>query len=330
MEPQEQDAPRIDRSITLNLVGDWGQATFHKILGWLSQEFCDRAGPRSRTRIWTICGGGSEAIPLVHNGEADLCVVTPNQLMPGAISGQGIFAQYGPMPHLRALAVLPQRDRMILAVHPKFGVQSFEDIRQKSPALEIATSKDDGTSFIGYVATQLLAAHGVTTETLQKSGGKFVEFTRPHECLAAALDGRANAVIQEAIMLPEWNKLVEHHGWIPIQVEAQALQNLSQTIGLSSVRLPEKFWSTRPEEIQALDFSDFLLVVRHDMPNDVAELFTWCLVHTRVNLERQFKHIPSEKSALTYPLDPVAMSKTSLELHPGARKVYQDIGVFGR
>ncbi|KAK5060171.1 hypothetical protein LTR84_010055 [Exophiala bonariae] len=327
MAPQVQNAPTIDRSITLDLVGDWGQATFHKILGWLSQEFCDRAGPRSRTRTWTVCGGGVEAIPLVHNGEADLCVVTPNQLMAGAISGQGIFAQYGSMPHLRALAVLPQRDRMILAVHPKLGVQSFEDIRQTAPALEIATSKDDGTSFIGYVATQLLAAHGITTETLRKSGGKFVEFTRPHECLAAAIDGRANAVIQEAIMLPEWNELVEKHGWIPIQVETAAIKSLLVP-GFSGDSLPEHFWSTRPDEIHAIDFSDFLLVVRDDMPSDVAELLTWCLVHTRANLERQFKHIPPEKCALTYPLDPVAMSKTSLELHPGARKVYQDIGVL--
>ena len=329
MESAKPDAPTIDRSITLDLIGDWGQATFHKILGWLSQEFCDRAGPRSRTRIWTICGGGSEAVPMVHNGEADLCVVTPNQLMPGALSGQGIFAQYGPMPHLKALAVLPQRDRMILAVHPSLGVQSFEDIRQKSPKLEIATSKDDGTSFIGYVATQLLAAHGITAEALQEVGGRFLQFTRPHECLAAALDGRANAVIQEAIMLSEWNELIEKRGWAPIPVESRALQSLSDMPGYQGATLAPYFWSTRSDEIQALDFSDFLLVVREDMPHDVAELLTWSLVHTRANLERQFKHIPPEKCALTYPLDPVQMAKTSLDLHPAAKKVYEAIGALG-
>ncbi|KAL8716656.1 MAG: hypothetical protein Q9181_008401, partial [Wetmoreana brouardii] len=215
--------PRIDRSINLDMVGDWGQATFHKILGWLTQEFCDRAGPQSRTRIWSIRGGGSEAVPMVHNGEADLCVATPARLMAGALKGEGFFAQYGPMPHLKALAVLPQRDRMMLAVHPHLGVHSFEDIRSKKPALTIAMSEDDGSSFIGHVATELLAAHGVTATTLRVWGGRFLPFRRPHECLEAALTSSANAVIQEAIMLPDWNELIERRGWIPIQVEPQAL-----------------------------------------------------------------------------------------------------------
>lgn len=85
MAAKDSPAPVIDRSVMLDLVGDWGQATFHKILSRLSQQFCDRAGPQSRTRIWSIRGAGAEAIPMVHSREADLCVPTPAQLMAAAL-----------------------------------------------------------------------------------------------------------------------------------------------------------------------------------------------------------------------------------------------------
>src|SRR5579872_6363517 len=123
---------RIERSLTLNFIGDWGQANFHRICSWLSLEFCARAGPRSRTAIWSIRGGGIEAVDLVQDGEADLCVVTPAMLMPAALDGRLIFASR-PAPNVRLLAVLPQDDRMVLALDPKLGISTFEELRAKRP-----------------------------------------------------------------------------------------------------------------------------------------------------------------------------------------------------
>ena len=325
---QPLNAPLVDRSVMLDFVGDWGQATFHKILSWLTQQFCDRAGPKSRTRIWSIRGGGSECIPMVHDGEADLCVATPANLMPAALKGEGIFAQYGPMPHLRALAVLPQRDRMVLVVHPSLNVHSFAEIRSKKPALKLSTCPDDGTSFIGYIAMALLVAHGLDEATLQSWGGHLVLEKRPESCINATVDGKANALLQEAYMLPGWNQLVEKEGWIPIPVEQEVLDKLSKVQGKSgfeSAPVATAHWNTK-SDFPALEFSDFLLVVRDDMPDDVAALLTWCLINTRQGFERQFKHMPPEKCALTYPMQPAEMAKTSIELHPGARKVYQEAG----
>lgn len=312
----------------LDLVGDWGQATFHRILGWLTQEFCDRTGPKSRSKIWSIRGGGVEAVPLVHDGEADVAVVTPAKLMPAALQGEGIFAPYGPMPHLRALGVLPQSDRMILAVHPKFGVRSFEDIRNQKPALKLATSENDGQSFIGYVAATLLDAHGLDQATIESWGGQIITGKRPQLCFKSALDGTADALIQEAIMLSDWNELVERRGWIPIPVETEALHKLTtiqRRAGFHAVEIRPDHWATKTG-FQAADFSDFLLVVRDDMPDDVAALLTWCMINTRSRLEAQFNHVPADKCALTYPINPVEMAKSSIPLHPAAKKVYEEAG----
>ena len=53
----------------------------------------------------------------------------------------------GPLPDLRALAVLPQRDRLIFAINSKFGVTSFAEIRDKKLPLRIAISNNDGHQF---------------------------------------------------------------------------------------------------------------------------------------------------------------------------------------
>src|SRR5882672_6004541 len=80
--------PRIERSLALTFIGDWGGANFHRICSWLTQEFCDRAGSRSRIAILNCRGGGIESLESVKNGEAHLCISTPAMIVAGAPAGR--------------------------------------------------------------------------------------------------------------------------------------------------------------------------------------------------------------------------------------------------
>ena len=233
-----------------------------------------------------------------------------------------------PMPDLRALAAMPQDDRMVLALHPKWSVKSFEELREKKPPLRIATSTDDGTSFIGYVAMKFMEAHGISAETLKSWGGEYVTAYRPEKSLYRAQDGEVDAVLQEAIMTPWWTDVIEGQGFIPLPAEATALQHLAEELQLDPGELPAGYWKTLSERLPALDFSDFLLVVRDDLPGDIAYLLTWILVETRAVIERQYHHIPPEKCPLSYPLDPSKMAQTAIPLHPAAERCYRDLGVI--
>ncbi|KAK5046535.1 hypothetical protein LTR84_008338 [Exophiala bonariae] len=312
--------PRLSRSYTLNFIGDWGQANFHRICGWLTQEFCDRSGAQSRVAIWSIRGGGIEALPLVHEGEAQLAIVTPAAFMNKALKGEEVFQS--PMPNLRALAVLPQNDKLVLAINPKFHISTFEQLRATKPALRIAASIDDGTNFIGYVSRKYMEAHGISEGELKSWGGRYVTFHRPDGCLRLMEDGEVDAVIQEAIMTPQWSRIVEGNKAQPLPAEPTALEKLERGLGLGMNSLPKGFWSNLGKDLPTLDFSDFVIVVRDDLPDEVAYLLTWCLVETRARIEAQYKHLPPEKSPLSYPLDPRKMAKTSLPLHPGSRQYY--------
>lgn len=326
MTQQTLVSPGIDRSVTLDCVGDWGQANFHRILSWLSQEFCDRAGSRSRVRISSVLGAGLEALWEVSDGEMDLCIVTPHALMDKALTGEDFFAGRAPMPQLRALAVLPQVDRLVFAVAPKFKVSSFEDLRTQKPALRIASSRNDEGNFIGYTADRFMEAHGISEQVLNSWGGEYVRAHRPDQCLQLVRDGLADAVVQEAIMTPWWRDLIEDGSLRPISAEMQALDALGKKLHLAAATIPAGYWKGQDQPIHALDFSDFVLVARADMPDDVAYLLAWCLVETRDKIERQYKHILPEQSPLSYPLNPIAMAKSVLPLHPGARRYYQEAG----
>jgi TRAP-type uncharacterized transport system substrate-binding protein len=232
------------------------------------------------------------------------------------------------MPGLHALAVMPQTDRMILAVDSKYGVKTFEDIRRKAPALRIARSADDGTNLVGYSAARLMEAHGISEEKLRSWGGEYVLGTRPDHDLIPALKGEVDGVVQEAIMLPHWSELIESGKLIPIPAEREAMDIMETRMetGLSPTVIKAEFWKTLDEDLPALDFSDFVVVVREDLPEDVAHLLTWCLVETRINLERQYHHISSNRSPVSYPLMPDKMAKTPLPLHPGAKRYYEEAG----
>ncbi|KIN09017.1 hypothetical protein OIDMADRAFT_48853 [Oidiodendron maius Zn] len=323
-----QGEPRLDRAYTLNFVGDWGGANFHRICAWLTQEFCDRAGPGSRTSIWSLRDGGMDGLVQLHNGAVDLAISTPSAIMSKALTGEGPFETA--MTHLRAIGTLPQNDRMVLAIDPKYNIKTIEDLRRQKPALNIVTSINDGTNLIGYVANEFLNAHGISKATIESWGGRVLERHRPEQCVALVEAGEADALLQEAIMTPWWRGLVETNKLVPLAAEADALESLHNSLGLRTNPLPAGWWSNLSNELPALDYSDFVILVRDDMPKEVAFLLTWCLVETRHMLEGQYKHIKPEKSPLTYPLEPEKMAQTPIPLHDGAYIYYTKADAYTR
>lgn len=319
--------PRIERSVTLQFIGDWGLANFHRICSWLCQEFCDRAGERSRVGIWNTIEGGIDAARSVFDGDVDMAIVTPAMALPAALDGRSIFAG-GAMPSLRALAVLPQRDRMLFALPRSLGISSFAELRARKPPLTIATSEDNGSNLIGYVARRYMEAHGIDAETLARWGGAYVDSARPDLSMFRFRDGMADAALQEAIMTPWWLDAVKARDAVILPAEPGAIRKLEQEHGWRAADVAANFFPGQPDPVPALDFSDFVIVVREDMPEDIAHLLTWCLVEKRNALERQYFHVPPERSPLTYPLDPAAMARPSLPLHEGARRYFVEAGVL--
>lgn len=129
-------------------------------------------------------------------------------------------------------------------------------------------------------------------------------------------------------MTPWWARIVESGLAVPLSAEPSALARLRADHGFPANPLPAGYWKNLGAPVEALDFSDFLVLVRDDMDEEVAHLLTWCLVETREAIERQYRHLPPQRSPLSYPIDPARMARPSIALHAGAQRYYREAGLL--
>ena len=316
--------PQIARSLRLQFQGDWGRANLHRALGFLGYEFTGLAGPFTRYAIWNG-RGGMDNIQAVGRGEVDVALAVPVPFMRMAMEGKGACAGET-FPNLRMLGYVPQHDRMIVAVRKEFGINSWTDWRAKKPKLRITLGPNDNVSFIGIAGHMLLDAHGLPRAELEKHGSTFIEHDEPRSCTLAMLDGTADAIIQEAVMTSYWQELANKRDLVFLPIEAQARDMLKAEYGLPSATLRRDYMRGMDREMEFLDFSHFALITTTDLPEDVGYALAWARVERYETLEMQYRHIPPERSPVSYPIDPKAVCRTPIALHAGAERYYREAG----
>lgn len=318
--------PRLTRRLELRMMGDWGIANLHRICGWLGAEVIGRGGKGSEHRIHSG-EGGADAVDAVLDGKVDTALLVPAGFGKTIFEGRGICRRTD-VSRLRALATFPQDDRMLLAVDASLDVASLEDIRRKRPALRLALARDDGVNMAGFAAHRMLEAAGMPKDAIESWGGAVLEGNAPWDIVPKCTSGEANAVLFEAIMTPYWQHLFAQRQMTLIPFDDAVLDDLHGRFGWSRGMVDSGRWKQISQSVQTLDFSDFLLLCRDDLPSDLAHLMAWCAVETRANIEAQYRHIPPRQSPVTYPLEPAKMARTSLPLHEGARQFYADAGLI--
>ena len=300
----------VDRPLTLAVQADWGMFNLTRVAGWLSLEITDRSAPGTRVAIWNG-RGFVDNVRALGRGEVDVAITTPSAFVRLAVDGNGPYAEES-FPDLRAIASVPQRDRMVFAVPRELGISTFAQLRQARPALTWTSSRDDGISHVGLAVGEVFARSGVDVEGW---GGTMLDRDRPFDCLDDVEEGRAQAIAFEGVMVPGWQRIAPGMTFLP--VEEEVLASLEADLGWPSATVEEGYFLGAPS-FATLDFSDFLVVVRADMDDDVARALAWIMWETRDGLEAQYRHIPPERSPVTYPLDRTAMFTTPILLHDGA------------
>ncbi|MES3636625.1 TAXI family TRAP transporter solute-binding subunit [Mycobacterium intracellulare] len=319
------EEPRIERPFTLHLKADWGTQNLHRVCGWICQELLDRAGPLTRVAIWN--GDGSVgSVRAVANGEVDIALSVPQPIMFSAFNGRGLYAGEA-YPQLRALGVVPQRDRMVVALRRDLGISSFPELRKHKPTLALTTGANDGLSHVGWTAHEILRRSGVDVVSW---GGEFLEADFPFLAFDYLVSGRANAIIHEALMLPAWQKLAPELAFLPF--EEETLDGFAADFNWPSAVVREGYLPETPQ-LEVLDFSDFVVFTRDDLPDDIAYAVAWILGETSETVLTHFGYRAlyptSEYSPINYPFDPVAVGTTPIPLHPGAAR-YFDARAKGR
>jgi TRAP-type uncharacterized transport system substrate-binding protein len=313
---------RISRSIELHMQGDWGIANLHRILGWLSAALGARVEPDSRFAIWNGRGGTDAAVNLL-DGRMDMTMFVP-ACMGRALIESDLILKSPRKDQLRALGTMPQTDRLVIAIDASLGLRSLAEIRAAKPPLRVAAAFDDGTNMVGLATTRLLRAADMARETIQEWGGSFLDGEAPWDTIDHAIKGRANAVIFEAIMTPYWKTLTATRPYNFIPIDDAVLDRIEREDLLPRAVVPAGRFDGPSPAFSTLDFSDFLLLCRDDLSDEIAYLVAECLCETTEIIESQYRHLAPDDSPVTYPLEPRKIARTSVKLHPGAERYYRE------
>ena len=266
--------------------------------------------------------GGFGAIRAVAEGEFSLAWVNPSVQLTMAYRGKGPFPKRLPV---RTLAVFPSYDVMGFAVHESTGITSISQIKKKRCPLKVsirnmdkAARKEDSTMF---TVAEVLGAGGFTLEDIRRWGGEIHLASRPsHPARRADIEsGRINAIFDEGIK--SWARTALENGFRFLPVEGSILKHMIM-LGYRPTCMPKSRFEGMAADIQTLDFSGWPMIVRADMPDDVA----YALCET---IEKRKDMMPTDNYR---PLDIAQLcandeeSPYDVPLHPGAARFYRERG----
>jgi TRAP-type uncharacterized transport system substrate-binding protein len=258
----------------------------------------------------------------VADGKYTLAWVNPSVAATLAYRGTGPFRKKLP---LRVIATFPSYDVMGFAVHKSSGITSLAQIKKDRFPLRLSTNVTGRQALTAsptmFTVTAVMRAAGFTLADLRKWGGKVQSVSRPsHPDRREAIQkGTVNAVFDEGIK--SWGQTALDSGFVYLPIEGQVLKRLS-AMGYRISVVPKSRFKGMASDIPTVDFSGWPMVVRADIPNDVA--FALC-----ESIEKRKHLIPTDNFK---PLNMAQLCANDEEapcnvpLHPGARRFYRERG----
>jgi len=261
-------------------------------------------------------------LKLLADRKISMAWINPSASVTLAHKGTGPLEKKIP---LRVIAVFPSWDVMGFAVHESTGITSLEQIRKDRIPLKLSTGpvgkRDLIESPVTYTVGSVMKAAGFALTDVRKWGGKIQAVTRPsHPDRRAAIDdGTINAVFDEGIK--SWGQSAVDRGFRFLPVEGQVLKRL-RAMGYRPAVVPKSVFKGMSQDVPTIDFSGWPMVVRPDMPNDVA--YALCEA-----LELRRKAIPTDNFKTLNIAQLCANDEEApfdIPLHPGATRFYRDRG----
>jgi hypothetical protein len=313
---------KLTSPVNLRIKADWGQANLTRIAGWINQEIGDRSPEGSQFSIHAG-RGGADGVDALAARTVDIALATPApaaRLLHDGADGLGLAAA----PWLRSLGVIGHNDKLVIAVDASLPVNSIADLALIASQLVIGTSQDDGVNAIGLAAHLALRLGGADPEKLVRDGARFIYDERPFPLVHAFATGEVNVIIQEAVMMPAWQRIADRRPVRYLEWGEEVLRGFA-ALGWPSAIVQKGYLPGLERDLVTLDFADFVVLCRDDLDPDLAYMATWCVLKTRRAIEGQYQHLPQDRTPLSYPLNPAKMRQTPVPLHESARQAYDDL-----
>jgi TRAP-type uncharacterized transport system substrate-binding protein len=262
----------------------------------------------------------ADLIPKVASGEIDVAMINPSALLHAAYFGTGPFTE--PMPHLRAISVMPSLDWFVFAVAEKTGITSLAQVKEQRYPLRVSIRPPAALKI--YVDATL-AAYGFSLEDIVSWGGS-VSYDRAMPFLPERYErvkrDEIDAIFDEGVA--RFIPMLAGLGMRILPIEEPILQKLD-SIHLQRHVLPQSIFPMLPGDIPTLDFSGWPVYTRADAADEMVYQFARAL-------DRRRQSIPWEAPG---PLPTADMCKDTpsgplkVPLHPAAERYWREVGYLG-
>jgi TRAP-type uncharacterized transport system substrate-binding protein len=283
-------------------------------------------GIRSRERTNDVpvsfATGRFREIIAVAEGKYSLAWVNPSVLLTMAYRGKGPFKKRLP---LRTIANFPSFDVMGFAVHESTGITSLAEIKQRRIPLRVSTGYVPKSDLAGsstmFTISAVLRAAGFSLADIRKWGGKIHSVPRPSDPdrRASIESGTINAIFDEGIK--SWGQTALDNGFRYLAIDGTVLKRMV-ALGYRPTGMSRCEFRGMTQEIPTVDFSGWPMIVRADMPNEVA--YALCkAIEMRKDLIPTDNYKPLSIAQLCANDDEAPYD---VPLHPGAKRFYQERG----
>ena len=308
---------RVERPITLHMMGDWGIANLHRICGWISAELWRRSPAGSKFATWAG-RGGTDAIAAVLDGEVQAALFVPAGFARTIFEGRGI-CERADVHRLRALGTLPQDDRLVFAIDASFGIAKLRRLAGEASGATPHNRSGRRCQHGRLCGSPHVGGLGLSAAKIESWGGKLLLGEAPWDIIPLVTRGDADAVLFEAVMTPYWENVCLKENEFP------ALRGLQRSAKLKP-NSPGNGLKSQPTDFRAcrgrsrlstspISCSSAATTFLMTLPMSSRSL----LCETPEILESQYRHIPPKDSPVTYPLRPRKIATTPIPLAIGAR-----------
>ncbi len=259
---------------------------------------------------------GLKGARLVGSRKLDIAWINPSVITTMAHLGKGPFRR--PLP-IRALAVFPSWDRLVVAVAGNLGIRSMEELKKKRPVLRASVATNDCVDF---AIDAMLKAHQLKLNSFVEWGGSVERVERPSSPRRrdGIVSGEINMVIDEG--LDSWGEVALKHEMVFLPFSPKALVKLER-YGFSRGRLGGgRLKGNFDEATEVIDYSGWPIITHADLADELAYQFA-------ATLDRIHEEIPYD-SAQVPPRSSLCRSTEEgpldIPLHPGAERYYREHG----
>lgn len=223
-----------------------------------------------------------------------------------------------PLENIRAIAMIdPQAAVQILATR-RSGIESLDQIRTNK--MPIRVSLNQKGTLMAITGEAILRAYGISVRDIESWGGR-VTYNSYNTGLEQIKNNQADMIINMlAFPSSQINNAARDTELRLIGLGAEAAEKLNGELGTQSIIIPADTYAFDPSAIQTIRGS-VIMIASTQMADQEAQDIVRAMLTNFDFLQRSHATL----SRLT----PKALTETApIELHPGARKAYQAVGLI--